>query len=201
MIDLSIVRQRYFEMTDSQLINLAEKEGFQLSAEALSVLQDEFTKRNLNEEMFFGIRASKKAKLESELHNINQNSDNPFSNSLWEFCFSALEDRKTFNQILEGLMSMGLDKGQSLNALNILDEKIQENIKQSEREEAYGGIICFLGIAVTILTFSFSKQTGSFIVAWGAIIFGGIRFFKAVNKLNRFGRIQKILHEETKVEL
>ena len=201
MIDLSIVRQRYLEMTDSQLIHLAEKEGHQLSAEALSVLQDEFSKRNLDEEVFFAIRASIKAKLESELHNIDQNQDNPYSSSLWEFCFSALEDRKTFSQILEGLVSMGLDKEQSLSALNILDEKIKENIKQSEREEAYGGIICVLGIAVTILTFSFSMQTGSFVVAWGAIIFGGIRFFKAVSRLNRFGRIQKILNEETKVEL
>jgi len=46
-----------------------------------------------------------------------------------------------------------------------------------------GGLICLVGIVVTVVSYSAassSSRGGSYVVAWGAILFGGIRFFKGL---------------------
>lgn len=44
----------------------------------------------------------------------------------------------------------------------------------------YGGLICLAGIVITIGTMATAQHGGSYVVAWGAIIFGGIRFFRGL---------------------
>ena len=47
-----------------------------------------------------------------------------------------------------------------------------------------GGLWCVGGILVTALTYSAAKESGGyFIVAWGAILFGGIQFLKGLFQL------------------
>ncbi len=42
-----------------------------------------------------------------------------------------------------------------------------------------GGLVCLVGIVVTIGTYSAVAKTGGpYVVAWGAILFGGIRCLK-----------------------
>ncbi len=43
------------------------------------------------------------------------------------------------------------------------------------------GIFFLIGIAVTITTFlAVSEKGGSFFLAWGAVAFGGFKFFRAL---------------------
>lgn len=57
------------------------------------------------------------------------------------------------------------------------------------KEAAYknmgiGGLICLVGIIITVTSYNSVSQTGgSYIVAWGAIVFGAIRFFRGVMQL------------------
>ena len=47
-----------------------------------------------------------------------------------------------------------------------------------------GGVICLIGLIVTIGSYSAVAQTGgTYFVAWGAILFGGIRFLKGLGQL------------------
>jgi hypothetical protein len=45
-----------------------------------------------------------------------------------------------------------------------------------------GGLICAVGVVVTLATYNeaASNGGGSYIIAWGAIVFGGIRFLRGV---------------------
>ncbi|EEF60039.1 hypothetical protein Cflav_PD3098 [Pedosphaera parvula Ellin514] len=43
-----------------------------------------------------------------------------------------------------------------------------------------GGLWCIGGILVTAISYSSAAGGGSYVVAWGAIIFGGIRFFRGL---------------------
>jgi hypothetical protein len=43
-----------------------------------------------------------------------------------------------------------------------------------------GGLWCAGGILVTALTYSAASGGGSYVVAWGAIVFGGIQFFRGL---------------------
>jgi len=54
-----------------------------------------------------------------------------------------------------------------------------------KRNMAIGGIICLIGIIVTVLTFSAASSGGGrFVVAWGAIVFGAIQFFRGLGQMN-----------------
>ncbi len=45
---------------------------------------------------------------------------------------------------------------------------------------AWGALWCIGGIAVTAITYSKAAPGGTYIVAWGAILFGAIQFFKGL---------------------
>ena len=47
-----------------------------------------------------------------------------------------------------------------------------------------GGLWCVGGILVTALTYNAVKDTGgTYIIAWGAILFGGIQFLRGICQL------------------
>lgn len=54
--------------------------------------------------------------------------------------------------------------------------------KRARRDMLMGGLICVIGIVVTVTTYSAvsSAGGGSYVVAWGAIIFGGIQFLRGL---------------------
>jgi hypothetical protein len=53
------------------------------------------------------------------------------------------------------------------------------------KDMLYGALWCIGGIIVTAVTYSAASGGGRYFVAWGAIIFGGIQFFKGLaNSMN-----------------
>jgi hypothetical protein len=48
----------------------------------------------------------------------------------------------------------------------------------AKRDMMVGGLWCGGGILVTALTYKAASGGGSYVVAWGAIIFGGIQFLR-----------------------
>ncbi|MCW0218846.1 MAG: hypothetical protein OJI67_11040 [Prosthecobacter sp.] len=52
--------------------------------------------------------------------------------------------------------------------------------KRAQRDMTVGGLWFFGGLAVTVFTYLSSAGGGTYVVAWGAILFGGIQFFRGV---------------------
>lgn len=50
------------------------------------------------------------------------------------------------------------------------------------KDMIFGALWFFGGIIVTVATFSAASNGGTYVVAWGAIIFGAIQFFRGVSK-------------------
>lgn len=50
----------------------------------------------------------------------------------------------------------------------------------AKRNMVIGGVVCAIGIAVTVATYMAASGGGTYVVAWGAIVFGGIQFFKGL---------------------
>jgi len=44
--------------------------------------------------------------------------------------------------------------------------------------------IVLIGVSVTVVTYSVTPPGGHYIIAWGAIVFGGWRLFKALAGLD-----------------
>jgi hypothetical protein len=60
------------------------------------------------------------------------------------------------------------------------DEGAHKEASAGGTDMAIGGVICLVGILITAVTYSASSGGGTYVVAWGAIIFGAIRFFKGL---------------------
>jgi hypothetical protein len=61
-----------------------------------------------------------------------------------------------------------------------------------ERQMLYGGIVCVAGIVVTGVTYLAASGPGggTYLVAWGAILFGGLRFFRGLTGKNPTPRVE-----------
>lgn len=49
-----------------------------------------------------------------------------------------------------------------------------------KRNMMIGGIVCLIGVAVTLGTYSSAAPGGSYLIAWGAILYGGIQFIRGL---------------------
>ena len=68
--------------------------------------------------------------------------------------------------------------------------KFEDEITRQEREGAqknmlWGGLWCAGGILVTVATYSAASSGGTYLLAWGAILFGGVQFVKGLVDISR----------------
>lgn len=80
-------------------------------------------------------------------------------------------------------------QGLSEESARIIVDNLETQINEAKKSRAnkdmlYGGLWFFGGLIVTIVSFSAASGGGSYVVAYGAIIFGGIQFFKGVMNAN-----------------
>ena len=78
-----------------------------------------------------------------------------------------------------------VERGLQLEDARAIVNQLQEAENKVHRDEAtkqmaIGAVICIIGIAVTWGTFSAATGGGAYVVAWGAIIFGGWRFLRGM---------------------
>ena len=79
------------------------------------------------------------------------------------------------------LVEMGLDRKAARTVVDRLVEVRGEARKEAARKNMlYGGLWCVGGLVVTGMTYSAASSGGGYVVAWGAIIFGAIQFFRGV---------------------
>lgn len=70
--------------------------------------------------------------------------------------------------------------GKSVEREQIHFQQSQALREAGQRNMLIGGVICLIGLAVTAVSFMAAQGGGGFILAWGAILFGGIQFFRGV---------------------
>jgi hypothetical protein len=64
----------------------------------------------------------------------------------------------------------------------------------ARRNMVIGALVCFAGLALTLLTLGASAVTGVYFVAWGAIVFGAAQF---VRGMLQAGRQRRPLRRDT----
>ncbi|HEX2618173.1 MAG TPA: hypothetical protein VHL57_11565 [Flavobacteriales bacterium] len=86
--------------------------------------------------------------------------------------------------LVEGGFSQEEASGMVSSILHTIRARQTEREQQARKDMLIGGIILVIGIAVTVITHYNASGGGSYVVAWGAIIFGAIRFFSGMAKAN-----------------
>ena len=63
---------------------------------------------------------------------------------------------------------------------NLQNQYRQEKQEAGNKNMLYGALWCIGGLLVTFLTYCAASSGGTYVVAWGAVIFGAIQFVKGV---------------------
>jgi DNA-binding transcriptional regulator YhcF (GntR family) len=186
MIDISIIKEGYSNMLDNQLINIAVQDGHNLSPEAFNVLKDEFKKRNLEYSFIESIEQRKIGIHREEMQKIKESSDEKYSEALWNYIIEKKENDTSEKEILDGLFERGLDEDSAKKMLSETEDKVTQLVSHYDTQIIIGGLSFCLGVFITLITFSQAKINGGiYVVAWGAIVFGALRFFKAIPQKNK----------------
>lgn len=196
MIDTTQIKEAYAQMTDEQLIGLANTEGFDLTGEALTVLHNEFLKRNLDMAILESVDNSKAAQQNRNVLQAQNSASDQFAKSIWTYAFDEKKAGATDEEIKIGLIAHGLGEEHAEMVIKSLESKVRELVSSHNSNMLLGAAICGVGLLITFGTMSSASNGGSYTIAWGAIIFGGIRFFKGLSNKSDYSTILENIEAE-----
>jgi hypothetical protein len=108
-----------------------------------------------------------------------QKTDEENVQALYLYAANSLRDGMPTGQIINKLVERGASPEFAEAIVHELQEAIIEAHKSEGRKNMlYGGLWCGGGTLVTVLSYAMAEGGGSFVLAWGAIIFGGIQFLR-----------------------
>lgn len=101
--------------------------------------------------------------------------------AVYAFAAEQMHDGVALAKIEKKLIEQGLSPEAAATVVgNLKQAKAQAAKEASRKNMLYGALWCVGGIVVTVLTYQAAAGGGSFVVAWGAILFGGIQFVRGL---------------------
>lgn len=200
MIDTSQIKEHYSQMTDEQIIYFARTEGKDITGEALEILHNEFLSRGLDTSVFGTIDDIKTDQRQRNIEKAQDEASEAFIHSIWTYAFDEKKNGTSNAEIVKGLMEKGLDEPHSALIVKTLESRAKEILAAHDKEILYGGIICLVGLVVTIWTYTSTLNGGTYFVAWGAIIFGAIRFFRGGSDKEKYRTVLANIQAENEAE-
>ena len=180
MIDLELIKKNYTNLLDSQLIELAQKDGYQITPEALGVLKDEFKKRKLDNSYIDAAEKKRQALQEEEELKANDKAEKKLRNEMWEYILKEKINGAADSTILQGIQSHGFDESRAKLIMSGFREKLRKMIANCSIQMIIGGLAFIIGTIITVVTLM-AFHGEQYIVAYGAIIYGAIQFFSALS--------------------
>lgn len=102
-------------------------------------------------------------------------------NAVYQFAAEQMAGGATDRQIQEMLVEKGLDADAANTVVsNLAEHRTQARSSAGQKDMLYGALWCIGGIVVTVVTLQAAAGGGTYVVAWGAILFGGIQFFRGL---------------------
>jgi hypothetical protein len=107
-----------------------------------------------------------------------------FIREVYQRTAKLANEGKSKDKIRTELNAMGLNQDTASTVIeNVFRSRKKAHREAGARNIIVGAAWCVGGIAVTALTYELASGGGVFVVAWGAILFGGIQFIKGLGQL------------------
>jgi len=94
------------------------------------------------------------------------------------------------DEIVAKIRAKGIEEPYASEGINAAIGQIKNAYEEKARNQMiYGGLIFVVGLALTIGTYSMaasSETGGTYLIAYGPVIFGLIRFFRGMAAYNKF---------------
>ncbi len=120
------------------------------------------------------------------MENQNDSQQNAV-NQIYNFAANLMiKEKKSASETKNVLISKGLDEASaSIVVTNLEQQIIKARKERANKDMIYGALWCIGGTIVTVVTYSAASGGGTYVIAWGAILFGAIQFIKGlVNSLS-----------------
>ncbi|MCB9452279.1 MAG: hypothetical protein H6672_12630 [Anaerolineaceae bacterium] len=105
--------------------------------------------------------------------------------AIYQFAAGMMKQGTSEYRIEQALIEKGLTKEAARTVVGNLSRLRRETVrKAAQRNMMVGGAICVIGLVVTILSYNAAAASptgGRYIIAWGAVIFGAIQFFRGLS--------------------
>lgn len=115
--------------------------------------------------------------------------------AIYAYAGALLREGKSRSQVEDALVEKGIERS---TAGVVVDKLLASQVSASpaldlgdarkeegSRNMMIGGLICVVGIVITVASYSAASEGsggGRYLVAWGAIIWGAIRFFRGLSQ-------------------
>ena len=112
-------------------------------------------------------------------------SEEEIVQAVYELAAEQMKNGASEQQIQSMLVEKGLDQESAATVVSNLTRIRSEAIREAGRKNmVYGALWCIGGIVVTVVTYRAASSGGTYVVAWGAIVFGAIQFFRGLVQLS-----------------
>lgn len=130
MIDIDIIKQKYSQMTDEELMFLAKADGNEITHEAFIALKREFRKRGLH---FEDIEESRTAVKKQEILGNLEKESELISDKLWSHVFELSYTGKSDNEIYQFLTDEGFSPELAHQIIESLETVVKKVIAKIEK--------------------------------------------------------------------
>ena len=198
MIDKALIRENYANMNDGQLLVIAREDATRLEPDAFEILRAEFTKRKLDYSFIENAEAEKLAIHQQKIQQVRETIEDEYLQNMWKYVLDEKENGTPHSEILKGLQERGLEDPHASLLIDSTQDKLNKIIDSYDTTMLVGGVSFLLGTFITMFTFTaIMEEGGYYYIAWGAIVFGLIKFFSGLNNKNKYKAIlAKIVDHE-----
>jgi hypothetical protein len=108
-------------------------------------------------------------------------TDEEVVQAIYDFAAEQMVNGASDRQVESMLREKGLDAESAATVVsNLAEHREQARAKAGQGAMISGALWCIGGIAVTAITYQAASGGGTYVVAWGAILFGAIQFFRGL---------------------
>jgi hypothetical protein len=187
MISTETIKENYARMPDGRLVDIAVNDAHNLTPEAFQILKAEFKKRRLDYSYMESAEQTKADMQEEKVRKIKESVGDALSKETWKYIFEEKENGTPDSTIVKGLQQMGVEEQQAVSLLATIQPKLTGLISESDNQMLIGGLCFTVGSLVTFFTYSQAMTGGgTYVITWGAIVFGAIRFFTGISDKGKY---------------
>lgn len=188
-MDIDYIKESYAKMPDEELIGLVKHEAASLTPEARAALQAELAKRNYGASFEEALITDQQNKLLRDEAKERKKAEDEFLDTVLPYVFNAKYNKVNNEAVKKGLMEQGITEEQAGFTLEKMEEQAQTHLRATERNMMIGLLLCVGGTAITYFTYQAASGGGVYVVTWGAILFGLLRFFQNLGLHYKFKKI------------
>ena len=109
--------------------------------------------------------------------------------AVYRFAAEHMANGDSNETIQQKLVDEGLEADHAQTVVTQLREARRESLQAAAKKNmAYGALWCIGGLVVTLASYNIASSNpegGRYVMAWGAVVFGAIQFFRGVGQLNQ----------------